>query len=124
MSEDRICKNASKCQAKGSCGCKVAHKPGMLCDIPCAVGDYECVPVVSNIVERIIAAHNEAYATDNKVPTDVFLGRKQMLELSEYALRVYSSTELVKTGTVNGMRIHETTDDSLIAVGWKCLTEV
>lgn len=79
------------------------------------------------IESRISDAYYKTAECVGKYPNRVFLGKQEMVLLREFSERAFMF--LVKDGTIPnqkpqmigsimGMTIHETSDETLIATGW------
>ena len=76
---------------------------------------------MKSIDRRIIGAYHTTIIETGQTPTDVFLGNKEMGELKEFALNLRLCSGIKtppEVGEIMGMRIHETSDESIIATGW------
>lgn len=83
---------------------------------------------MKSIEFRISDAYYKTASCVGKYPTRVFLGKQEMALLREFSERAFLS--LIKRGTIPnqkppmigsimGMTIHETSDETLIATGWE-----
>lgn len=82
-----------------------------------------------NLIEnRIGDAYYQTALCVGKYPTQLFLGKREMVLLREFSERAFKF--LMDNGTVPhqkppmigsimGMTIHETSDETLIATGWE-----
>lgn len=82
---------------------------------------------MKSIEQRISDAYYNTAMSVGKFPSQLFLGKQEMALLMEFSERAF--VLLIKDGTVPnkkqpmigsimGMTIHETSDETLIATGW------
>jgi len=75
---------------------------------------------MKSIEFRISDAYYKTYEIIGKPPTDLFLGKKEMALLMEFIAKygTVSNQKHQTIGQIKGMTPHETSDETLIAIGW------